>query len=442
MVLRIEDTDETRSDEKLTQGILDGLAWLGLDWDEGPHYQSQRRDLHTDLCARLVESGRAYYCFCRGAEKGDSATMPDPSRHDCRTLDSASSRRRAASEPAVVRFRVPSGTTVSFVDMVYGDIQVDSGEIEDFALLRSDGSPTYHSSVVADDAAMGITHVIRGADHLSNTPKQVLIYEAMEQTVPRFAHLPLILGPDKTRLSKRHGATSVLEFREEGFLPSALRNYLVRLGWSGGSDQEFFTQEELMDAFRLEDVHKSNAVWDIDKLEWMNAKMMGSAPTANLEALVRAQLESLRLWRPDWESARRDVFQSRIKLLQSRARKTTDFVQQGRAFFTEDFEYQQEAVDQHLNGSADDSDRAGLVQALNDLRSAYQTLEPFDLETTEESLRRIGADHGLKMGRFIGAVRVALTGQRVAPGIFDVIVVLGRDTVLGRLQRVLSFLGA
>ena len=436
LLVRIEDTDEGRSSQELTEGILAGMAWLGLDWDEGPYYQSQRTDVYNALCDKLLEAGFAYRCFC---QETPSDSNPQSASHRCREAGRLTALERARSEAAVVRFRVPSGRTVSFVDIVHGKVRVDSTEIEDFALLRSDGSPTYHLSVVADDLAMGITDVIRGADHLSNTPKQILVYQAIGQAPPRFAHLPLILGPDKTRLSKRHGATSILEFRKEGFLPSALRNYLLRLGWSGSSDREFFEDKEIIKAFQIADVHRSNAVWSPEKLEWVNAKMMGLANTSELAEVVRKQLESADLWRPEWEEKERDIYESRIALLQSKVRRTTDFLQQGRAFFTDDFDYQKEAVEAYLSVSPEDPK---LIAALKQLLEAYQALRNFDLVTTEKTLRSISSTEGVKTGYLIGAVRVALTGQKVAPGIFDVVIALGQATVIRRLQRVISFLGA
>ena len=439
MLVRIEDTDEGRSSQELTQGILAGMAWLGLDWDEGPYYQSQRIDVYKALCDKLLEVGFAYRCFCQKVADKEPGSNPESASHSCRETGRLASSERARSEAAVVRFKVPSGQTVSFVDIIHGEIQVDSKEIEDFALLRSDGSPTYHLSVVADDLGMGITDVIRGADHLSNTPKQILVYQAIGRTPPRFAHLPLILGPDKTRLSKRHGATSILEFRREGFLPAALRNYLLRLGWSGSSDREFFEDKEAIEAFQLAEVHRSNAVWSPEKLEWVNAKMMGLANTSELAEVVRQQLESADLWKSEWGEQERSIYESRIALLQAKVRRTTDFLQQGRAFFTDDFDYQEDAVEAYLSVSPEDPK---LVAALKQLLEAYQALRDFDLVTTEKTLRSISSAEKVKAGHLIGAVRVALTGQKVAPGIFEVIIALGQATVVRRLQRVISFLGA
>ena len=439
MLIRIEDTDEGRSSQELTEGILEGMAWLGLDWNEGPYYQSKRTDVYNALCDKLLKAGFAYRCFCKDVADKHPASNPESASHRCREAGRLTGPEGVRGETAVVRFRVPSGRTISFVDIVHGEVRVDSTEIEDFALLRSDGSPTYHLSVVADDLAMGITDVIRGADHLSNTPKQILVYQAIGQAPPRFAHLPLILGPDKTRLSKRHGATSILEFQKEGFLPSALRNYLLRLGWSGSSDREIFEDQEMIKAFQLEDVNRSNALWSPEKLEWVNAKMMGLANTTELAEVVQKQLKSADLWRPEWEEEERNVYESRIALLQSKVRRTTDFLQQGRAFFTDDFDYQRDAVEAYLSVAPED---ARLMDSLKQLLEAYQALRDFDLVTTEKTLRDISSTEGVKTGHLIGAVRVALTGQKVAPGIFDVVIALGQATVIRRLQRVISFLGA
>ena len=435
LILRIEDTDAKRSEEDLTEGILEGLRWLGIEWDEGPHFQSRRTALYREVAESLLASDSAYYCFC---ESSGAQEPTQRRRHDCPQLSAGESAARASREPGVIRFRVAPEQTLSFRDIVYGTVSVESDNIEDFALLRPDGSPTYHLSVVVDDFDMNITHVIRGADHLSNTSKQVLLYEALGKPLPRFAHLPLILGPDKARLSKRHGATAVLEFRRQGFLPLAIRNYLARLGWSPKTDQEFFSDQELAAAFSLDRVNKANAVLDLQKLEWINGKILGSTPLADLEPLVRETLlEQGLLGGKEPEPALSAAeFRSRVELLQGRARRLTDFGTRGRAFFSERFEYDPAACQKHANSS--DPDWPAVRAALQELVASYEVLQPFDLENTESILRTIARKHDLKPGRLIGTVRVSLTGEGVAPGIFDVIVTLGRETVLTRINRLLA----
>ncbi len=436
LVLRIEDTDAKRSEEDMTRGILEGLRWLKIDWDEGPYFQSRRTAHYRKIAESLLAQGSAYYCFCSEPAPGRLKAEASGEPHPCPYLAPNESAARSQREPAVIRFRADQNRTLLFKDIVYGRVSVESENIEDFVLVRSDGTPTYHLSVVVDDIDMGISHVIRGADHLSNTTKQILLYEAMGQSLPRFAHLPLILGPDKTRLSKRHGATSVLEYRNQGFLPLAIRNYLARLGWSPKSEQEFFTDKELVSAFSLDRINKANAIFDARKLEWVNAKVMGSTSVEDLEPLVRETLDAQGLLRETALDLTSEEFRRRVELLKGRARRVTDFGTTGRAFFSNRFEYDSDANRKYLSPS--DPDWESLQQGLQALVESYATLKPFDLENTESVLRTIAQQHHLKTGKLIGAVRVALTGEGVAPGIFDVIVTLGRDTVLARINRVLA----
>ena len=446
-ILRIEDTDVERSSRQMVEGILEGLRWLNMDWDEGPHYQSQRLDSHRQVSQRLVERNHAYRCFCsRELLEQKKAQAPHGGRDwqydgSCRQLSEDEIRSHLeAGEPFAVRFRVPENQVVSFKDLVYGDIQVESENIEDFVLLRSDHTPTYHLSVVADDTHMQISHVVRGADHLSNTGKHVLLYQALGEPLPLYVHLPLILGPDKKRLSKRHGATSVLEYQQQGFIPEAMKSYLARLGWSpGGEDEEILSEEELIQRFDLSRINKANVLFDPQKLEWMNAQYLSSLPAPELEPQVRPLLQKEDLWNSAWEGSDRRWFLDILDLIKPRARRLPDFVPLGRPFFSDEFEYESKAVQKYL-ASEDPEEIAKLIQALQGLAEAYLKLEPFDLETTEEVLRRVGNEHQIKAGKLIGAVRVALTGKTVAPGIFDVIVALTKERSLERLDRVLSYL--
>src|SRR5208337_2390487 len=290
LILRIEDTDFERSSEEMVEGILEGMRWLGLTWDEGPFFQSQRLDLYRETAEKLLASGYAYPCFCTKAEleqrRAEAVAAGRPPMYDrrCRTINPAvAAQRRAAGEASALRFAVPDGGSTGFDDAVFGRVEFSNAEIEDFVLLRSDGVPTYHLSVVADDLDMRITHIIRGADHVSNTPKQKLLYEALGAPLPVFAHVPLILGPDKTRLSKRHGATSVIAYKDEGFLPEAFRNYLALLGWSPpDSTKEIMSDQELIALFSLEGISHSNAVFDRTKLEWLNAEYIRAMPVEAL----------------------------------------------------------------------------------------------------------------------------------------------------------------
>ena len=297
LVLRIEDTDLERSTPEMVQGILEGLKWLGLNWDEGPYYQTQRGDLYFAAAEKLIDSGVAYYCFCSKDElerrRQEAAAEGRPPKYEgpCRRLDRAEAlRRKAVGEPAAVRFKVPEGGSTGFDDCVFGKIEFVNSELEDFVLLRSDGSPTYHLSVVADDIDLRITHIIRGSDHISNTPKQVLLYQALGAALPTFAHVPLILGPDKTRLSKRHGATSVMSYRDEGIVPEAFRNFLALMGWTPPEGTpEVLGDAELIRLFGLEGISRSNAVFDRAKLDWFNTEYIRAYSAERLLPLIEEE---------------------------------------------------------------------------------------------------------------------------------------------------------
>ncbi|HEV2378332.1 MAG TPA: glutamate--tRNA ligase [Terriglobia bacterium] len=443
LILRIEDTDPDRSKPELEAVILESLNWLGLSWDEGPFRQSERLDRYGEMAAELERRGAAYRCFCAPEtpqEEGGATEAEDrPSKHDCRcrSLDESDRERlRAGDRSSALRFRVPEEGTTAFEDRVFGRIEFVNREIEDYVLLRSDGQPTYHLGVVADDLDMRVTDVIRGADHIPNTPKQLLIYQALGVQPPRFAHLPLILGPDKQRLSKRHGATSVGAYRDQGILPEALVNFLALLGWAppakSGEAREILTLQEMLDEFRLEDVSRSNAVFDLDKLAWMNAEYLRKVAPERLMPLVEGELRNSGLW-SDQLASERERFEASVRLLQSRARTLKDFSGTGRAFFSDEFPYDLEAVRKFWR----DPTLAGLLEALAQFLSQ---VEPFDLEGTERSLRSLAEEKAIKAGLLINAARVALTGQAVAPSLFEVMVVLGRDRVVNRLKQASAFL--
>lgn len=432
-ILRIEDTDEKRSSEEMVRGILDGLSWLGLDWDEGPYFQSDGLKRHRELALRLVEEGKAYRDF------SDPGADPDSylAFRDLSLLES--DEVSASGKSFAIRFKVPADKAISFEDQVFGAIQVDSCEIADFVLLRSDGLPTYHLSVVADDIEMRISHVIRGADHLSNTSKHILLFEALCAEIPKFAHLPLIFGPDKKRLSKRHGATSVTEYQAMGFLPEAVRNYLALLGWSPGDDSEFFSEEELISRFDPARINKANAVFDISKLDWMNKRYISSTALENLVPEIRKRLVQEHLWFDGFEKGKREWFYRVLDLLRARATSLDDIISSGRAFFTDDFEYEEGAL-QKYSGTEDPDLRSTLREALLELKNSLASIEPFDEETTETILRSIGDKFALKTGLFIGAVRVATTGMGRAPGIFEVLTALGREKSVDRLNKFIRIL--
>lgn len=438
-ILRIEDTDIARSSDAMVEGILEGLRWLGLDWDEGPYYQSAGIERHRAFAQKLLEKGNAYRCFCEvGAEAPADGAAPGSPRegagvHACAGYSAEESGKRArAGEPFAVRFRVPAGTT-SFEDRVYGRIEVENRILEDFVLVRSDGIPTYHLVVVADDIDMGITHVIRGADHISNTPKQVLLYLAAEQSLPEFAHLPLILGPDKQRLSKRHGATSVMAYANMGYLPDAFFNFLSLLGWSPGDDREIFGQSELIELFSLEGVGKSNAVFGTEKLDWYNSQYLRNARTETLRELVLGQLRSSGVADASSPFATAESLDATLELLKTRARKLSDFSTIFRAFFSDDYAYDPEACGKFLKAPE-------LRDLIPELGDRYRESAEFTLASTEGTLRQLAERGGVRAGVLINAVRVALTGQGVAPGLFEVMMVLGRERTIRRLQRLGAYL--
>ncbi len=437
-ILRIEDTDFERSSEAMVEGIVEGMRWLGLDWDEGPFFQSKRLELYTETAAKLMASGHAYRCFCTKEEleqRRQLATAEGrPPMYDrrCRGLAAEEAdRRNAAGQPSAVRFATPLEGTTSWDDAVFGKLEFANLELEDFVLLRSDGIPTYHLSVVADDIDMRLTHVIRGADHISNTPKQVLQYQALGAAQPVFAHVPLILGPDKTRLSKRHGATSVISYKEMGIVPEAFRNFLALLGWTpgqvkdeAGKDREVFGSDELVQLFSLDGISKSNAVFDNDKLAWFNTEWIRRYPSEKLLPLIEVEWDKAKL-EPSRTSE--DILTT-IDLVKQRARNLTDFAGSFRAYFTDDFPYDEAAIAKFLKG---DATRLLLVE----MGGRYQAAADFTEAGTEQTLRAFADEKAIKAGVLINGARVALTGQGVAPSLFAVMVALGRDRVVDRLQK-------
>ncbi|HZR57182.1 MAG TPA: glutamate--tRNA ligase [Terriglobales bacterium] len=433
LVLRIEDTDLERSTEKMVEGILQGLRWLGMDWDEGPFYQTQRTEIYRANAAKLVQSGHAYYCFCSKDElerrRQIAATGGRPPKYEgtCRKLSPVESVRRwSAGESGVVRFAVPESGVTAFEDAVFGRVEFANTELEDFVLLRSDGGPTYHLSVVTDDVDMRISHIIRGADHISNTPKQVLLYNALGAPLPVFAHVPLILGSDKTRLSKRHGATSVMAYRDEGIVPEAFRNFLALMGWTPPEGTpEVMADAELIRLFGLDGISKSNAVFDRAKLDWFNTEYIRAYPAQKLLPLIEEEWKKAGI-RPEHDIA---YLISTIDLLKPRARSLKDFATSFRAFFTDDFAIDSAAADKFLK---DENVRQMVVE----LGQRYADADNFTEQETEKVLRELAAEKEVKAGLLINGARVALTGQGVAPSLFAVMIALGKQRTTARLKAV------
>jgi len=443
-ILRIEDTDVERNRPELVDGILDGLRWLGLDWDEGPFHQSERLAGYRAAADKLLAAGAAFLCYCPPEKYAGGDAAEDGAESETRRrITRCSCRDGRPSDPAqkpAVRFLVPLGGTTRFDDAVFGPREVSNDEIEDFVLLRSPrtdepGSalPTYQLGAVVDDIEMKISHVIRGADHISNTPKQALLYHALGVAPPIFAHVPLILGPDRTRLSKRHGATSVGSYREEGFLPEAFRNFLALLGWSAGDDTEFLRTSELVARFSLAGVSRTNGVFDRAKLEWFNQQYLQKLPIADLLPAVQGELERSGLWRAEWAGG--EWFAKTVDLLRPRTRLLPDFSTWARAFFSDEFDYEEAARAKFWKDER-------LPELLAQLADALAALPEWAHDPCDHSLRAIAETAGVKAGLLINATRVALVGQGVAPPLFDTMVALGRERVVERLRRALPVIAA
>ena len=433
-VLRIEDTDKERSSEEMSEGIIQAMTWMGLDWDEGPYRQSEGLEDHLALAHKLVDDGRAYYCFCSPEELASQRESNKRDKRDwkyprtCLGIDPGEVQRRLESgEAGAIRFQVPEGL-VRFEDAVFGVIEKNGAEIEDFVLVRSTGQPTYQLSVVADDANMRISHVVRGADHISNTPKQLLIYQALGVQPPAFAHVPLILGQDKSRLSKRHGATSVLAYRDEGILTEAFTNFLALLGWSDGTDRELFGRQDLTDTFSLGGISKANAVFDPDKLSWFSGQYINTLPTGTLVDRLRPLMETSSTWEERFDSSGREWFQGLVELLRPRFRSLNSLATEIQTYQGNLVEYEQAAIDKFFKDPK-------LAEYLVILARRLDEAEPFELGSSEAILRSLADELGVKAGLLINASRVALTGKRVAPGIFDVMVVLGKQKTAERLKQ-------
>jgi glutamyl-tRNA synthetase len=421
-VLRIEDTDRARSTEEAIQVILDGMEWLGLRADEGPLYQTDRFDRYTAVASQLLEQGLAYHCYCSKVEL-DAMRAAQMARGEKPRYDGRCRSRGTAPEgvPPVVRFRNPDSGEVVVDDQVRGRVVFDNRELDDLVLLRSDGVPTYNFSVVVDDMDMAITHVVRGDDHLNNTPRQINIYRALGAEPPAFAHVPMILGPDGAKLSKRHGAVSVLQYRQEGYLPEALLNYLVRLGWSHG-DQEIFSLDELIRLFDISDVNKSASSFNPEKLLWLNQHYIKEAPAARLAIDLQWQLERLGVdcsQGPSLEAVA-EAYRERAKTLHEMA--------QASVFFFQDFEsYHEKAAAQHLG--------AGSLTALQALRDALAALLDWRPEAIHELVNGVAESLGLKMGKVAQPLRVAVSGGPVSPPIDVTVALLGQAATLARLER-------
>jgi glutamyl-tRNA synthetase len=454
-LLRIEDTDLQRSTEESTRSIIEGLEWLGLAFDEEIVFQSANADKHRAAAYKLIAEGKAYRDFTPKAERNDatvkqgiadrarahSAEGVDPRSNPYRDLSPEDSTKRAeAGDPFAVRLKIPREGKTIFEDIVYGPQERAYSEIEDLVLLRSDGHPLYNLSVVIDDIEMGITHVIRGQDHLTNTHKQVLLYESLAAPVPHFAHLPLILAPNKGKLSKRkHGeVVSLTTYRDRGFVPAAFRNFLALLGWAPPDGKEMLSVEELVTEFSLEHIHRSPAVfnfqendprhWTDEKALWMNAEYVRNMPIEDLLPMVKAELRANKLWREEYEEDDRDWLVKVLELIRQRFHTLKDFSAQGRAYFSDDFDFDEAAVAKNLRKDS------SLRELLPALANQLEQTEPFTAETAEATLRRFAEESGVKAGLLINGSRTMLTGQAVGPSMFEVFEILGQKRSVERLR--------
>lgn len=425
-ILRIEDTDQVRSTDESIKAILDAMEWLQLEWDEGPYFQTQRLEVYREYLQKLLVSGHAYYCDCSSEElekrRQEALAAGRKPKYDGHCRD----RALVPGPNRVIRFRCPDGGQTVLNDLIKGPIWFENAELDDLVLERSDGIPTYNFAVVVDDITMGITHVIRGDDHVNNTPRQILIYQALGVPLPQFAHVPMILGEDRARLSKRHGATSVMAYRELGYLPEALINYLVRLGWSCG-DQEIFSFDELIEKFSLDNVGKSPGVFNQEKLLWLNAHYIRERSPESLVPLLKPFLTAL-----GYPEKPAEYLARAVHTLQPRVRTLIELAEAMKFYMVDEVTFDPAAAKKYLTPAIKD--------AFLKLSSAIGRLDVFDERNLERIFQDLVEEIGLKLGKIAQPVRVALTGVTVSPGLFEIIDVLGKETVLRRIGRALEYI--
>jgi glutamyl-tRNA synthetase len=438
-LLRVEDTDRARSTEESTRAIFEGLEWLGLTWDEAVTYQGANIERHKADALKLLAEGQAYRDFTTPEEldrlRAEAESRGETFRFDRKSAelpDDEVLRRVERGDPFAIRFRVPEGVT-SWDDLVHETISFPNKDVDDFVILRSDGSPVYNFAVVSDDVAMRITLVMRGDDHISNTPKQIMLYRAMAAPIPAFAHLPMIHGMDGRKLSKRHGATAVGDYQHEGILPAAMCNFLALLGWSPGGDREVMSMREMIELFSTDGLLRKASIFDPKKLEWMNGQHLSLTSAAELALVVTPLVVEAGLTTPEGLASRHEWWLKLLDLLRVRARTTHDIVRQAATYFADAVEYEPDAVAKHWK------DREAAATTLVAVRDRLAQTE-WDATNMEKALRQLAEERGLSSGEVFQPLRVALVGQLASPGIFDVLVVLGREQTLSRLQAAISFL--
>lgn len=449
LILRIEDTDTERLKEDSVSQILTSLKWLGINWDEGPevggdcgpYYQSERLDIYKKYADKLLEEGKAYYCFCSAAdleaqrEKQRAAKQPFRYARTCRDLSAEEVQARiAAGEPYSVRVKIPVEGTITVHDLIHGDVTFNMDQFDDFVIVKSNGMPTYNFAVVVDDHLMGMTHVLRAEEHLSNTPKQLLIYEALGWEPPKFGHMPMILAPDRSKLSKRHGATSVEEFRSQGYLAEAIVNYLTLLGWGPGDERELFTLQETVELFELEQMSKKAAIYDTKKLTWMNGQYLSELPLEKILPEAKPFFIKDGLVTEEWfnDAANEAYFEKLVDVVRVRVKTLQEVADASSYFFKELEGYDEKGVSKHFKPEN--------IAILEQCIAAIKADDVYDLASTEAAYNKIATDNGLALGKVIHPTRLALTGRTVSPGMFDVMVLLGKEKTLARLEKAVEFI--
>ncbi len=424
-ILRIEDTDQSRSTEESIQAILEGLRWVGLDWDEGPFRQTERMDLYRQHAMKLFERRQAYWCVCSAEEL--EARRKEAQAKGLQQKYDGRCRERGITNPsseAALRFKAPQEGQTVIDDLIKGRVVFENNLLDDLIILRSNGYPTYNFSVVVDDALMGITHVIRGDDHLTNTPRQIPMFQALAFAVPRFGHLSMIMGSDKTRLSKRHGATSILAYRDMGYLPEAVVNYLVRLGWSHG-DQEIFSRRELIEKFSFEHVQKSSAVFNPEKMVWVNAEYIKSSDPKRVATLLQPFLEQAGLG-AEANAMPEGWLEQLVVALRERCKTLVEMATMAAPYVQRDIVIEEDAAKKHLTPD--------ITPALSRFADRVAALAEFSHAALEKAFKEVLDEHGLRMGQLAQPVRVTLTGRTASPGLFEVMELLGRERTLARLR--------
>lgn len=447
LILRIEDTDIERLKEDSVSQILTSLKWLGLNWDEGPevggdygpYYQSERFAIYRKYVEMLLDSGKAYYCFCSAAdletarEKQRAAKKPFRYARTCRDLPIEKARARiAAGETASVRIKIPLEGSITVKDLIHGEVTFNMDQFDDFVIMKSNGIPTYNFAVVVDDHLMHISHVLRAEEHLSNTPKQLLLYKALDWAPPKFGHMSMILAPDRSKLSKRHGATSVEEFRSQGYLAEAIVNYLTLLGWGPGDEREIFSLDETVQLFKLEQMSKKAAIYDTKKLTWMNGQYLSTLPLKKILPGAKAFFIKNGLVTEDWINTHEEYFAHLVDVVRVRV-KTLQEVSDAATYFFKDIDsYDSKGVVKHFKKEN--------IQLLEQCVTALEADQVFDLASTESVYKNIAAANNISFGKLIHPTRLALTGRTVSPGMFDVIVLLGKEKTLARLRNAIEYI--